>query len=57
MQPTDQDKFTDKVWAAIVKSQDVAHRFKQNKLEVEHLAIALLEEDQLAQTILTRASV
>lgn len=44
MQPTDPNKFTDKAWEAIVQSQDVARRFQQQQLEVEHLAIALLEQ-------------
>ncbi|NJK29433.1 MAG: ATP-dependent chaperone ClpB, partial [Acaryochloris sp. SU_5_25] len=57
MQPTDPDKFTDKVWAAIVKSQDVARRYSNNKLEVEHLTISLLEEEPLAHKLLTRATV
>ncbi|KAI9130484.1 ATP-dependent chaperone ClpB [Acaryochloris sp. CCMEE 5410] len=57
MQPTDPDKFTDKVWTAIVKSQDVARRFSNNKLEVEHLTISLLEEEPLANKILSKAKV
>ena len=57
MQPTDPDKFTDKAWAAIVKSQDAARRFSNNKLEVEHLTIALLEEEKLAKNILTQTGV
>jgi ATP-dependent Clp protease ATP-binding subunit ClpB len=55
MQPTDPGKFTDKAWEAIVKSQDVARKYRQQQLEVEHLAIALLEEDETAQLILERA--
>jgi len=43
MQPTDPSKFTDSAWDAIVNSQDVVRRFRQQQLEVEHLAIALLE--------------
>lgn len=54
MQPTDPAKFTDKAWEAIVKSQDVARQFKNQHLEVEHLAIALLEQEGLAGAILTR---
>ncbi|MBD2092134.1 ATP-dependent chaperone ClpB [Microcoleus sp. FACHB-1515] len=54
MQPTDPSKFTDKAWEAIVKSQDVTRRFKQQQLEVEHLAIALLEQEGLANTILNK---
>ncbi|HEY9813906.1 MAG TPA: Clp protease N-terminal domain-containing protein, partial [Candidatus Sericytochromatia bacterium] len=57
MQPTDPTKFTEKAWDAIVKSQDVARRFKNQQLEVEHLAIALLEQDGLATRLLSLASV
>src|SRR5919202_2570337 len=57
MQPTDSSKFTDKAWEAIVKSQDVARRFKNQQLEVEHVAIALLEQEGLASQILTRVTV
>ena len=57
MQPTDPSKFTDKAWEAIVKSQDVAHRFQSQHLEVEHLAIALLEQEGLATHILVRSAV
>lgn len=54
MQPTDPGKFTDKAWEAIVKSQDVARKYRQQQLEVEHLTIALLEEDETANLILER---
>ena len=57
MQPTDSSKFTDKAWESIVKSQDVARRFKNQQLEVEHVAIALLEQEGLATQILTRVTV
>ncbi len=57
MQPTDPAKFTEKAWQAIVNSQDVARRFKNQQLEVEHLAIALLEQQGLASTVLHRAGV
>ena len=57
MQPTDSSKFTDKAWEAIVKSQDVARRCKNQQLEVEHLAIALLEQNGLANRILSRVTV
>jgi ATP-dependent Clp protease ATP-binding subunit ClpB len=40
MQPTDPGKFTDKTWEAIVKSQEVARKYRNQQLEVEHLAIA-----------------
>lgn len=54
MQPTDSSKFTDKAWEAIVKSQDVARRFRNQQLEVEHLIIALLEQEGLTDTILLK---
>ncbi|MBD2464606.1 ATP-dependent chaperone ClpB [Oscillatoria sp. FACHB-1407] len=55
MQPTDPSKFTEKAWEAIVKSQDVIRRFRQQQLEVEHVAIALLEQEGgLVNTILTK---
>ncbi|AOX03247.1 ATP-dependent chaperone ClpB [Moorena producens PAL-8-15-08-1] len=57
MQPTDANKFTDKAWEAIVKSQDVARRCKNQQLEVEHVAIALLEQDGLPNRILSRVTV
>ena len=58
MQPTDPAKFTEKAWEAIVKSQDVAKRCKNQQMEVEHMAIALLEQqDGLATRILSRAGV
>ncbi len=57
MQPTDPTKFTDEAWEVIVKSQDVAKRFQQQHLEVEHLAIALLEQKGKADRILSRAEV
>jgi len=57
VQPTDATKFTDKAWEAIVKSQEVARRFQNQYLEVEHLAIALLEQEGLTQRILNRSGV
>jgi ATP-dependent Clp protease ATP-binding subunit ClpB len=55
MQPTDPGKFTDKAWEAIVKSQDVARKYRNQQLEVEHLAIALLEEDETTALLLERS--
>jgi ATP-dependent Clp protease ATP-binding subunit ClpB len=58
MQPTDSDKFTEQAWDGIVKSQEVARRFKNQNLEVEHLAIALLEQDKgLAARVFERANI
>jgi ATP-dependent Clp protease ATP-binding subunit ClpB len=58
MQPTDPSKFTEKAWEGIVKSQDVARRFRHQQLEVEHVILALLEQDaSVTQTILSKAGV
>jgi ATP-dependent Clp protease ATP-binding subunit ClpB len=58
MQPTDPTKFTDQAWDAIIKSQDVARRSFNQQLEVEHVAIALLEQqDAAASKILARVGV
>ncbi|MEM8807110.1 MAG: ATP-dependent chaperone ClpB [Cyanobacteria bacterium P01_G01_bin.38] len=55
MQPTNPDKFTAKAWDAIVEAQDVARRFRQQYLEVEHVIVALLEQQGLADDILMKA--
>ena len=55
MQPSNPDKFTAKAWDAIVEAQDVARRFRQQYLEVEHVMVALIEQQGLATTILTKA--
>ena len=58
MQPTDPNKFTDKAWEAIVKSQDIVRAYQQQQLDVEHLILALLEESTgLFSRILSRCEV
>jgi ATP-dependent Clp protease ATP-binding subunit ClpB len=57
MQPTDPSKFTEKAWEAIVKSQDVARRFRHQNLEVEHVALSLLELEGAGDTMLAKANV
>jgi ATP-dependent Clp protease ATP-binding subunit ClpB len=56
MQPTDPDQFTAKAWDAIVEAQDVARRCKHQYMEVEHVIIAMLdqEEDGLAHKVWPR---
>ncbi len=56
MQPSNPDKFTAKAWDAIVEAQDVARRFRQQYLEVEHVMVALIEQQGLADTILAKAN-
>lgn len=58
MQPTDPSKFTEKAWEAVVKSQDVARRLRHQQLEVEHVILAMLEQDGSAtQSILNKAGI
>ncbi|MCY7338240.1 MAG: ATP-dependent chaperone ClpB [Chamaesiphon sp.] len=57
MQPTDPTKFTDQAWDAIIKSQEVARRSFNQNLEVEHVAIALLEQQDAVPKILARVGV
>ena len=57
MQPTDSSKFTEQAWDAIVKSQEVARRFRNQNLDVEHLMLSLLEQEGLVHKILDRASI
>ncbi len=56
MQPTDPNQFTDRAWEAIVKSQDVARRYQHQELEVEHLALALLEQNGMTKDLLEGAA-
>lgn len=57
MQPTDPNKFTDKAWEAIVKSQDIARNNLQQQLDVEHVMLALLEPTELGDRILNKAGI
>ncbi len=57
MQPTDSSKFTEQAWDAIVKSQEVARRFRNQNLDVEHLMLSLLGQEGLVYKILDRASI
>jgi ATP-dependent Clp protease ATP-binding subunit ClpB len=57
MQPTDPNQFTDRAWDGIIKSQDVARRCLNQNLEVEHLTIALIEQQDIAGRILTKAGI
>src|SRR3712207_2680207 len=57
MQPTDPNKFTETAWKAIAQSQDVAKQFRNQTLEVEHVALAMLEQEGLANLILTKVTV
>lgn len=57
MQPTNANQFTEKAWAAIVRTSDLAKQAQQQQIESEHLLQALLEEDGLAGQIFSKAGV
>ncbi|QFZ93044.2 ATP-dependent chaperone ClpB [Synechococcus elongatus] len=58
MQPTDPNRFTDQAWDAIVESQTVARQLRQQQLEVEHVLLALLDQESgVAAEILAKAGV
>lgn len=54
MQPTNHEQFTEKAWAAIVRTSDLAKEAQQQQIESEHLLQALIEEDGLAGQIFTK---
>ncbi|MBE9107817.1 ATP-dependent chaperone ClpB [Nodosilinea sp. LEGE 07298] len=56
MQPT-QNLFTEKAWDAIVRSQDVAKQSQQQQIESDHMLLALLDQDGLANSIFAKLGV
>jgi ATP-dependent Clp protease ATP-binding subunit ClpB len=57
MQPNNPEQFTEKAFQAITNTLDVAKAAQQQQMESEHLLKALLEQDSLATSILTKAGV
>ena len=57
MQPNNPEQFTEKAFQAITNTLDIAKAAQQQQMESEHLLKALLEQDSLATSILTKASV
>ncbi|MEM6503098.1 MAG: ATP-dependent chaperone ClpB [Cyanobacteria bacterium P01_C01_bin.89] len=57
MQPNDPNKFTTKAWEAIARCPDLVKQANHQQLESEHLMKALLEQEGLASSILTKAEV
>ncbi len=55
MQPTDPNKFTEKAWEAIAHTPDIVKAASGQQIESEHLLKALLEQEGLAASILTKA--
>ena len=57
MQPNNPQQFTEKAWQAITHTLDVAKASQQQQMESEHLLKALIEQDGLATSILSKAGV
>ncbi len=57
MQPNNPEQFTEKAFQAITNTLDVAKASQHQQMESEHLLKALLEQDSLATSILTKAEI
>jgi ATP-dependent Clp protease ATP-binding subunit ClpB len=57
MQPTNPNQFTEKAWAAIGRTPEIAKAAQHQQIETEHLLVSLLAEDGLATSIFTKAGV
>ncbi|AFY68589.1 ATP-dependent chaperone ClpB [Thalassoporum mexicanum PCC 7367] len=57
MQPTNPQQFTEKAWAAIVRTPDIVKAAQQQRIESEHLFKSLLDEEGLAASIFTKAGI
>jgi len=57
MQPTNPNQFTEKSWEAIAHTPDIVKAAGQQQIESEHLMKSLLEQEGLANSILTKAGV
>jgi ATP-dependent Clp protease ATP-binding subunit ClpB len=57
MQPNNPQQFTEKAWQAIAQTLDIAKAAQHQQMETEHLLKALLEQDGLAASIISKAGV
>lgn len=57
MQPTNPNQFTEKAWAAIVQTPNIAKESHQQQLESEHLMKSLLEQEGLAVSIFNKLGI
>ncbi|MCS7293224.1 MAG: ATP-dependent chaperone ClpB [Gloeomargarita sp. SKYBB_i_bin120] len=57
MQPNDPNKFTESAWNAIVQSVEIAKQNQNQQLESEHLLLALLNAEGLANSIFQRLNI
>lgn len=55
MQPSNPNQFTERAWAAIATTTDLAKQWQHQQIETEHLMLALLDQDGLASRILQKA--
>ncbi|PSN19328.1 ATP-dependent chaperone ClpB [filamentous cyanobacterium CCP5] len=54
MQPTNPNQFTEKAWSAIARTPDIAKEAQQQQIHSEHLMMALLEQEGLANSIFAK---
>ncbi len=57
MQPNNPQQFTEKAWQAVTQSLDIAKTNQQQQMESEHLLKALIDQDGLATSIISKAGV
>ncbi len=57
MQPNNPQQFTEKAWQAVTQSLDIAKTTQQQQMESEHLLKALIEQDGLATSIISKTGV
>ncbi len=57
MQPNNPQQFTEKAWQAVTNTLDIAKASQHQQMESEHLLKALLEQDGLATSILSKAGI
>ncbi|MBE9068752.1 ATP-dependent chaperone ClpB [Leptolyngbya cf. ectocarpi LEGE 11479] len=55
MQPSNPNQFTERAWAEIATTTDLAKQWQHQNIETEHLMLALLDEDGLASRIFQKA--
>ncbi len=57
MQPNNPQQFTEKAWQAVTQTLDIAKASQHQQMESEHLLKALMEQDGLATSIISKAGV
>lgn len=57
MQPNNPQQFTEKAWQAITHTLDIAKASQHQQMESEHLLKALIEQEGLATSIISKAGV